>query len=559
MQTFNESKLKTELLNAIKELGFETPTPIQAKVIPHILSSEQDLIAMAQTGTGKTAAFGLPILEQIDKDENQVQALILAPTRELGMQIAKDLETYSKLMKEVNIVPVYGGTNIVGQIKDLQKKVQIVVGTPGRTLDLLKRKKLKISQLRWLVLDEADEMLSMGFKDELEAILEKTPATRQTLLFSATMPKEIVNIAKRYMKKPEQISVSQKNISAENVTHIYYKVHAKNKYLALKRIVDINPNIFGIVFCRTRQETKDVAGKLMSDGYNADALHGDLSQAQRDYVMHRFHIKNIQLLVATDVAARGIDVNDLTHIINYNLPDDPETYIHRSGRTGRAGKKGTSVAIINAQENKRIKHLEKITGKVFEHKLIPSGQEICEKQLYKLIDKVEKVEINQSQIEKFLPEIYKKLEWLSREDLIKHFVSVEFNRFLEYYKDSDDLNVKKKEKGNISNVKYTRFFINLGKKDNLTPGSLMGIINKNADVGNADFGEIEILKTFSFFEFDNQYNDILLKAFGQKNIDGKKVIIEPTKNSPSPRREKRKKYNANNKSYKRNNHKRRKR
>ncbi|RLD83641.1 MAG: ATP-dependent helicase, partial [Bacteroidetes bacterium] len=444
MITFKETELNPEILKALDELGFVNPTPIQEKTIPHLLSSERDLVGFAQTGTGKTAAFGLPIIHQIDTKSKNVQAIILSPTRELCVQIAQDITNYAKYTKGLNVVAVYGGTSIDTQIRSLKKGAQIVVGTPGRTLDLIKRKKLKLSTVEYLVLDEADEMLTMGFKDDLDAILEGTPAEKQTLLFSATMPKEIANIAKKYMKDSVEISAGKKNIGAENVNHIYYMVNARDRYLALKRIADINPKIYGIVFCRTRRETKEVAEKLMGDGYNADALHGDLSQAQRDYVMSRFRTKKLQLLVATDVAARGLDVTDLTHIINYNLPDDLEVYIHRSGRTGRAGKKGISISIIHSRETGKIRMIQKKVGKTFEHIPVPSGKEICGKQLYNLIDKVEKIEVDESQIEQFLPEIYKKLDWLSREELIKHFVSAEFNRFLAYYKNAPDLNVSSK-------------------------------------------------------------------------------------------------------------------
>jgi len=423
MITFKETGLNQDILKALDELGFENPTPIQEKTIPHLLSEEQDLIGFAQTGTGKTAAFGLPVIQKIDTDSKKTQAIILSPTRELCVQIAKDLDNYSKYTKGLSVAAVYGGASIDQQVRSLNKGAQIVVGTPGRTLDLIKRKKLKLSTVRFLILDEADEMLTMGFKDDLDAILEGTPDDKQTLLFSATMPKEIAAIAKKYMKDAIEISAGKKNIGAENVNHVYYMVNARDRYLALKRIADINPKIYGIVFCRTRRETKEVAEKLMADGYNADALHGDLSQAQRDYVMNRFRVKNLQLLVATDVAARGLDVTDLSHIINYNLPDDLEVYIHRSGRTGRAGKKGVCLTIIHSRETGKIKMIQKKVGKPFEHAPVPSGKEICGKQLYNLIDKIEKIEVDNSQIDQFLPEIYKKLEWLSREDLIKHFVS----------------------------------------------------------------------------------------------------------------------------------------
>jgi ATP-dependent RNA helicase DeaD len=586
--------MKPEILQAVKKLNFEETTPIQEKIIPFLLSSSKDLIALAQTGTGKTAAFGLPILEQTDLNSKKIQTLILSPTRELTMQITRDIESFSVNLKNFKVISVYGGANIVTQMDALRRGGQIVVGTPGRALDLIRRKRLDISKIRWLVLDEADEMLSMGFKDDLDTILAETPKEKQTLLFSATMPKGIVNIANKSMDNPEEISAGKKNIGAENVDHYFYMVQAKDRYEALKRITDINPNIYGIVFCRTRRETKEVAEKLMNDGYNADALHGDLSQAQRDYVMNRFRVKHLQILVATDVAARGIDVKDLTHIINYNLPDENEIYIHRTGRTGRAGKKGIAITIIHSREMNRIRVIEKKVGKKFIKKSVPGGKEICKKQLFNLIDRVEKVEVNESEIEQFIHEIEKKIDWLSREDLIKHFVSVEFNRFLSYYEGAHDLNVKpRKERdsrerrdsrdgrerrdsrdgrerrdsrdsrerrdskggrerrdsrdgrdsrdsrdgregrdsreGRGGGFDFTRFYINIGKNKNLNPASLMKIINDNSKFQNVEIGSIDILKNFSFFEFDKNHEKELVKAFKNVDFEGTKLIIEPTK------------------------------
>jgi len=444
MNNFEALGLNDEILKAISDLGFIKPTPIQEKTIPEIMNSTKDIIGLAQTGTGKTAAFGLPLIDKIDTSNKKTQLLVLCPTRELCIQITKDLDNFSKNIKKLQITPVYGGANIVSQISDIKRGSQIIVGTPGRALDLIKRKALDVSDIKWLVLDEADEMLNMGFKEELDGILASTPADKRNFLFSATMPSEIRRIAEKYMHQPIEISAGEKNSSAENVKHEYYVVKAKDKYLALKRIVDIYPNIYGIVFCRTRMETKEVAEKLMLDGYNSDALHGDLTQAQRDHVMGRFRSHSIQMLVATDVAARGLDVTNLTHIINYNLPDESEAYIHRSGRTGRAGKNGISVSILHSRELSRVKQLEKLTKKTFEKKLIPNGKDICEKQLFNLIDKIENIEINESQIEQYLSTIYKKIDWLSREELIKRFVSVEFNRFLDYYKNAEDLNTEEK-------------------------------------------------------------------------------------------------------------------
>jgi ATP-dependent RNA helicase DeaD len=441
MLTFKETGIREEILKAIEEMGFEQPTPIQEKTIPALLQPGCDMIALAQTGTGKTAAFGLPLIHLANMESKKVEALVLCPTRELCIQITKDLDNYSKYLKGFRSTAVYGGADIVKQIRALKDGCQIVVGTPGRAIDLIKRKVLKLNDIKWLVLDEADEMLNMGFKEDLETIMAETPKEKQTLLFSATMPKEISSMARKYMNNPEEISVGKKNSGAENVSHEYYMVHAKDRYAALKRIVDINPNVYGIVFCRTRQETKEVAEKLISDGYNADSLHGDLSQAQRDHVMNRFRLRHLQLLVATDVAARGLDVTDLTHIINFNLPDELEVYIHRSGRTGRASKIGTSIAIVHTRENRKIQELERIIGKKFTKKPVPLGTDICEKQLFNLIDKFENIEVDETRIEQYLPIIYKKLEWLDRENLIKRLVSLEFNRFLDYYKNAPDLNV----------------------------------------------------------------------------------------------------------------------
>lgn len=559
MSTFKETGLKDEILSAIELLGFEEPTPIQEKTIPALLNSDNDILALAQTGTGKTAAFGLPILNQVDLQERSVQALVLCPTRELCMQISKDIESFSTKMKGLKTVAVYGGASITNQIRDIKNGGQIVVGTPGRTLDLIKRKALKISSIKWLVLDEADEMLNMGFQEDLDAILETSPAEKQVMLFSATMPKEIQRIASKYMKGTVEISVGKRNSGAENVTHEYYMVNARDRYAALKRIADIFPQIYGIIFCRTRMETKEVADKLIADGYNADALHGDLSQAQRDHVMNRFRMKNLQLLVATDVAARGLDVNELSHVINYNLPDDLEAYVHRSGRTGRAGKNGLSVSIIHSREGGKIKDLQRMTGKEFTRKMVPDGKEICQKQLFKLIDKVENIEVNDSEIEEFLPVIYKKLDWLSREQLIKHFVSVEFNRFLEYYKDAPDLNVKasdrsgraeRSERGERGerngrgerserssrsrnrDVNFSRFFINLGSAHNVNVSTLLGYLNRNMKGQKIEIGKVDIMKKFSFFEMEKSFENEVLSSFKNADFDGKEIIVEVSKPEP---------------------------
>ncbi|MCK9207498.1 MAG: DEAD/DEAH box helicase [Salinivirgaceae bacterium] len=536
MTTFNEMGLSQEIYQAIDELGFISPTPIQEKTIPAILNSGTDLIALAQTGTGKTAGFGLPIIQQIDSDSKTTQALILCPTRELCLQITSDFEKYSKYTKGLSVLAVYGGASIVPQLNGLKSGAQVVVGTPGRTLDLINRKALKINKIKWMVLDEADEMLNMGFKEELDSILAVTPAEKQTLLFSATMPQGVRQIANNYMNKPEELSVGKKNSGADNVQHQYYMVKASDRYAALKRLADINPNIYGIVFCRTRKETKEVADQLIQDGYNADALHGDLSQAQRDHVMNRFRMKHLQLLIATDVAARGLDVNDLTHVINYNMPDDPEIYIHRSGRTGRAGKSGISMTIIHSRESRKIKDIEHLVGKKFEQKMVPGGREICEKRLYALIDIMEKVEVDDSQINSFLPEILKKLEWLDRDELIKRFVSVEFNHYLEYYRNATDLNVskdgvsvKEKEKKRSAQGGFSRFFINLGTKDSLGAANLIGIINEYTSTRDIEIGKIDILRKFSFFEVDKNYEELILNSFKNATFGDVKIEVQLSK------------------------------
>jgi ATP-dependent RNA helicase DeaD len=446
MTTFQQMGLKKEVLSALSDMGFEQPTSIQTKAIPQIIASTQDFIGRAQTGTGKTGAFGIPILNNLDLKTDHVQALILCPTRELCLQITKEVQNFAKHLPSVKVVPVYGGSSMDTQVFALKNKAQIVVATPGRALDLVNRKKLKLDQLQWLVLDEADEMLSMGFKDDMDAILATTPQEKQTLLFSATMPHEIMRIVKTYMNNPMEVAAEKIQTGADNVTHHYYEVQAKDRYVAIKRILDVHPDIYAIVFCRTRAETKEIAEKLSAEGYNSDALHGDLSQQQREYTMSRFRSKTLQLLIATDVAARGLDVNDLTHVINYNLPDDPDVYIHRSGRTGRAHRKGVSITIIHSREHNRLRDLERRIGKPFEKKLVPTGKEICEKQLYHLVDKVENVEVDESQIKDYLPVINSKLSWLDREELIKRFMSIEFNQFLSYYKDSRDINLDSKNR-----------------------------------------------------------------------------------------------------------------
>ena len=527
--TFRELNLKEEILSAIEELGYESPMPVQEKTIPFMLEQTADLVALAQTGTGKTAAFGLPVLNLINAQTKQVQALVLSPTRELCIQIANDLKGYSKNIRGLKVVAVYGGEDIRVQLRQLDTAPQIIVATPGRLIDLIERGKVELGAVDFLVLDEADEMLNMGFKEDIETILERTPDTRRTMLFSATMPKEIANIAKRYMKNYEEITVGTKNAGSENVEHVYYVSQAKQRYLVLKRIVDLNPDIYGIVFCRTRMETKEVADKLMHDGYNADALHGDLSQAQRDTVMQKFRNRNIQLLVATDVAARGLDVSDLTHVINYNLPDDVEVYTHRSGRTGRANKKGVAVTIIHSKERFKIKDIERMLRKTFTQEQIPNGLEVCKKQLFHLIDRMENVEVSEEQIETYMPQIMTQLEYLSKEELLKRFVSLEFNRFLSYYKNTEDLNLPERsergergdrgERGSKPGGRV-RLKMNVGEREGIDPKRLLGIINDVTGDKSINIGSIEVTNKFTFFDvFADQLDQVVTAFAGQSDVE----------------------------------------
>ncbi|MFV0176975.1 DEAD/DEAH box helicase [Empedobacter falsenii] len=541
MITFKELGLQEELLTAIEKMGFVNPSPIQEKAIPQILSSDQDVIALAQTGTGKTAAFGLPILNQLDNSSKSVQAIILCPTRELCLQIAKEIETFAADTRGVRVQAVYGGADIVKQIRGLKDNPQIVVGTPGRTMDLIKRGALKINDITWTVLDEADEMLNMGFRDEIDSILETTPEEKQTLLFSATMPSEVRRIASEYMHNPVEIAVSKVNTASKNIEHHVYLVRSSDRYLALKRLADYYPNIYGIVFCRTRREAKDVADKLMQDGYNADALHGDLSQSQRDHVMEKFRNQNIQILVATDVAARGIDVNELTHVINFNLPDDPEVYVHRSGRTGRAGNKGISIIISGGREARKIRDLEKLIASKIEPKNVPTGAEICEKRLISLIDKIENIEVDEELIEPYMETVNEKLADIDRDTLLKRFLTVEFNSFLEYYKNTKDI-TPEGDRGDRSDRSsnrrggrdFSRFFINIGQKHNLRVPNLIGLINEQTRNRNIEIGKIEILRNFSFFEVDTQFESLVLESFKDARRDGVDLDVQISK--PEPRR-----------------------
>ena len=520
LKTFEELGVCEEIRNAITELGFEQPMPVQEEVIPYLLGNRNDIIALAQTGTGKTAAFGIPLLQRTDARVKQTQALVLSPTRELCLQIADDLKDFAKYMEGINVVPVYGGTSIENQIRALKHGAQIIVATPGRLIDLMNRGAARLEAVKNVVLDEADEMLNMGFSESINEILAGVPTDRNTLLFSATMSKDIERIAHSYLHEPKEIVVGSRNEGAEHVNHVYYMVNAKDKYLALKRIVDFYPKIYAIIFCRTKRETQEIADKLIHDGYNAESLHGDLSQQQRDLTMQKFRQHLTQLLVATDVAARGLDVDDLTHVVNFGLPDDIESYTHRSGRTGRAGKKGTSIAIVHTRERHKMRSIEKEIGKEFVQGAIPTPQEICKKQLYKVMDEIVKVDVNDEEIAPFMADINRYFEFMDKEDVIKKMVSMEFGRFLAYYADAPEIEnpaEKRKEakKGGgkdrpqsqgkrggaprKAEAGYRRLFINLGKTDGFYPGEVMQFINRHVK-GRQEVGHIDLKDKFSYIE-----------------------------------------------------------
>jgi ATP-dependent RNA helicase DeaD len=543
LKTFEELGVCEEIRHAIEELGFVQPMPVQEEVIPYLLGNQNDVIALAQTGTGKTAAFGIPVLQRIDTSRKETQALILSPTRELCLQITDDLRDFSKYMDGIHIEAVYGGASIEQQIRSLRKGVQIIVATPGRLIDLMKRGVANLDDVYNVVLDEADEMLNMGFSESIDAILEGVPTERNTLLFSATMSREIERIAKGYLHDYKEIVVGSRNEGAEHVNHIYYMVNAKDKYLALKRLVDYYPRIFAIIFCRTKIETQEVADKLIRDGYNAESLHGDLSQQQRDLTMQKFRQHTVQLLVATDVAARGLDVDDLTHVINYGLPDDIENYTHRSGRTGRAGKKGTSLSIVHSREKHKIRNIEKEIGKAFEEGQIPSAEEICKKQLYKVMDQIVKADVDEEQIAPFMQDIDRYFEYVDKEDLIKKIVSMEFGKFLAYYADAPEISEvrSKKEEGRSKREEgrgrrgekkgneprkaeagYRRLFINLGKKDGFYPGELMQFLNKNVR-GHVEVGHIDLLTTQSYFDVPEEEASRVMKYINGQRYKGREV------------------------------------
>ena len=543
MTQFTDFGLNPALLRAVKELGFENPMPIQEQAIPVLLEKDTDFVGLAQTGTGKTAAFGLPLLNKIDAEQRCVQALILCPTRELCMQITRDLRNYARYIPEILIVPVYGGASIEMQFKDLAKKPQIIVATPGRLRDMIRRNRVDFTNVKTMILDEADEMLNMGFQEEVDDILEYMPKEgRHTMLFSATMPKEVEAILNKYMTDPVKVAVGERNSGTANVDHIYYMMAAKDRYSVLKRIIDYTPSIYGIIFCRTKLETQEIADNLIQDGYNAAALHGDLSQGMRDNVMDHFRKRSLQLLVATDVAARGIDVKELTHIINYNLPDDIETYVHRSGRTGRADKRGICISLINLREKGKIKRIEKIVGRPFERGMIPTGKEVCEKQLFNHIDRIEHVDINREDIDDYLPVIFRKLEWMSREELITRMVALNFNRFLDYYKDAVDLNAderdekkdrkeRKKERDHQDET-MQRLYFGMGKNDHILPQKIIGKINDVTRSKNIPIGRIDLYPDFSYVDVEESFVPMILDCFADPHNNPRGIVVEVAKEQP---------------------------
>ena len=555
MKTFEELGVCEEIRRAISEMGYVSPMPVQEEVIPYLLGVGNDVIALAQTGTGKTAAFGLPVLQKVNPEDRSTQAVILSPTRELCLQIAEDLKDYSRYIDGLHVQPVYGGSSIESQIRSLRKGAQVIVATPGRLIDLMNRGVAKLDKVENVVLDEADEMLNMGFSESIDEILAGVPSERNTLLFSATMGKEIERIALTYLHDHKEIVVGSRNEGAENVNHIYYLVQARDKYLALKRVVDYFPKIYGIIFCRTRMETQEVADLLIKDGYNAEALHGDLSQAQRDLTMQKFRQHRTQLLVATDVAARGLDVEDLTHVINYGLPDDVENYTHRSGRTGRAGKRGTSISIIHVREKHKVRIIEKVIGKSFEVGVLPEPKEICTKQLYKVMDEIERIEVDENEIAPFLPEVYRKLEWLSKEDLIKRVVSREFGHFLRYYADAPEIvqpsgkeakggkreGSERSERSGRGDRRssgpreaepgYKRMFINLGKRDNFYAREIINLVNRYVK-GKIEIGRIDLTNNCSFFEVPEKDAEMVLKKMTKATVGDRKVVVDSADHEP---------------------------
>lgn len=539
--TFDELNLSAPLLDAVSALGFTEAMPVQAAVIPYLLEDNLDLIALAQTGTGKTAAYGLPLLEKLRPQRNTPQALVLSPTRELCLQIASDLESFAQFLPEVHVLAVYGGSSIETQIRALKRGVDIVVATPGRLLDLMRRRAISLANIHTVVLDEADEMLNMGFSEDLKAILSEIPEERNLLLFSATMSREVATIAHSYLHNPKEITIGRKNEANSNIRHLYYLVPARQRYLALKRIVDFYPSIYGIVFCRTRMEAKEIAEHLIADGYNADALHGDLSQEQRDRVMQRFRSGHLQLLVATDVAARGLDVDNLTHVIHYGLPDDVENYTHRSGRTARAGKTGLSIALCHLREKSRIRSIEKLISAKMEFGTLPSGREICSKHLFHLASRLEEVDTttHAQDIDAILPDVNQKLAWLDRDELLRRLMTLEFERFFAYYSKAEEIETEvlrggdtkgeRKERRNAApravEEGMTRLFINFGKTDRLFPNKLIELINRCVP-GRVRIGKIDLMQKFSFFEVDSHDAHLVIEEMSQYEVEGRRIIID---------------------------------
>ena len=531
MNAFETLGLGEEIIKAVRDMGFETPSEVQEKAIPILLNEETDIVALAQTGTGKTAAFGFPLIEKIDSSSRITQGLILSPTRELCLQITNELKNYSKFIPNINVTAIYGGASITEQAKQIKKGSQIVVATPGRMQDMINRKMVDISNINYCILDEADEMLNMGFYEDIKSILSHTPKEKNTWLFSATMPKEVAEIAKRFMKKPVEITIGHKNTGSKNVSHEFYVVNHRDRYPALKRLADANPDIFSVIFCRTKRDTQKVAENLIGDGYNAAALHGDLSQNQRDLVMKSFRNKQIQMLVATDVAARGIDVDDVTHVINYQLPDEIETYTHRSGRTGRAGKSGVSMVIVSKSETRKIKSIERIIKKEFEKKEIPGGEEICQIQLFHLANDIKNSKINHD-IDSYLPSINEVLEDFTKEELIKKFFSVEFTRFHNYYKNAHDLNAEGSNSSESSSGSgSTRYFINVGEKDGFDWMSLKDFLKDTLELGRDAVSRVDVKQNFSFFNTDDEHADQVLATFADFKIEGRQINIEISKDS----------------------------
>ncbi len=540
---FSSFDLKHEILRAIEQLGFEYATQIQEKTIPLMLTGDTDIIGLAQTGTGKTAAFGLPLIQLIDFEAPGPQGLILCPTRELCLQITGDLKQYARHTINARITAVYGGADIRNQISQIKKGAQIIVATPGRLLDLIKRRVVKLGTVAYVVLDEADEMLNMGFQEDIDDILKRTPSDKRTWLFSATMPSAAAKIADSYMTSPVTVTAGLRNKAAENISHTCYVVKEKDRYAALKRMIDYLPDIFGLIFCRTRRETQTVADRLMKDGYNAEALHGDLSQMQRDQVMKKFREKTLQLLVATDVAARGLDVDDITHVINYNLPDEPDRYTHRSGRTARAGKSGVSIVLVNTREVRRIHELESQSGIRFVYDKIPSGRAVCEKQLFALVERMVSAEVNNREIDNYLPPVLETLSAFSKEELIRRFVSAEFNRFLDYYRGAEDINVKVKKRPTKADKadhrlagNTQRFFINVGRLDNLKEGAIVRLVCDNSGISSKKIGRIELKREFSFFDVEKNVAKKVLKALKGVTLDGRKIRATFAENEKKARK-----------------------